>query len=269
MIGPSHTSDLDLHRRKHSLLDPAVFDILAHKRTVRATELILLQDLPHRRNLVRRQGYHIWDTPHEDETVHLLRPSQVALRTCTPVRIRLPAPQARGCRHQGIRDEQVAIEEEDQTAREVAAQLENRDAGLERAASTVIIESVYPYGHFRFALVEDEDLPLIIPLGEPFVVLLREVYFAVKGSRPKQMRGVVMRMRDDHGADAAEFVDLADGRFIQKSDAIPEDVARGRLDKSTALADAYLGRGMDEDDALIFGVWGEMVLIFLRGGRRW
>lgn len=104
-------------------------------------------------------------------------------------------------------------------------------------------------------------MSVTVPLSKPLLVVLGEVYLAVEGARPEQVRGVIVRVGDDDGADATQIVNLADGGVVEEGDAVPEDVALGRPDEGATLADADLGSGVNEGDTVIFVVSGEVVLI--------
>lgn len=88
---------------------------------------------------------------------------------------------------------------------------------------------------------------------DPFLVLNRQVHFAVEGPRPVQTRAVVMRMRDHNGADPAVPLDCRDGVVVQVRDAVPEDVPFGRETQEGTLPDGDLGSGVDADQLTILG----------------
>ena len=70
------------------------------------------------------------------------------------------------------------------------------------------------------------------------------VHGALERRRPREVRGVVVRVADDDGGEAAEGFDAADGGGVEQGEAVPEDVAvGGGLDEDCALADGEFGGG--------------------------
>lgn len=244
MLGPSHARDLDLHGLQHSLLDPRVLDVVAHEGAVRAREVVPAQHIPHARELLGRQRDHVRDAPHEGECVHALGsrgsscqvPSPLPLEAPRPPRgVGGPASQARGRGDERVGDEQVAREQEHHAAGEVPAGLEQDCVGV----------GVWGGGQedaLGLALGEEVlELLVLVPSDEPAAVLGGEVDGAGKGARPEEVRGVVVRVGDGDGGEAAEGADALDGGGVEEGDAVPEDVAGGRAEEDAALADAKLG----------------------------
>ncbi len=77
---------------------------------------------------------------------------------------------------------------------------------------------------------------------DPFlVVAVQEDRAIAEGLRPVGHGGVIMRMGNGDGAEPADGADDVERRLVQQGDAIPQDVAGGRVQHEGALADADLG----------------------------
>lgn len=86
----------------------------------------------------------------------------------------------------------------------------------------------------------------------PFFVFLSDVDRTLELSRPLQMRGVVMRMRNHDRLKPAFLCDEVLGSLVEERDAIPQYVAIGCLDQDTALTDGDFG--FCEDTPEVLGV---------------
>src|SRR5690349_8001835 len=67
-------------------------------------EVVILENAPHPHNLIRAQGYHVGDTPHEAEGIHPLGPLPRA-----PHRVNAPVAPPSRRHHQRVSREQVPI----------------------------------------------------------------------------------------------------------------------------------------------------------------
>ena len=72
-----------------------------------------------------------------------------------------------------------------------------------------------------------------------------------EGAAPLDHRRVVVRVRDRDLGDPAQLLDPRDRRVVDQPDAVPEDVALGRLDQEGPLADAELRLGVDRVEVLL------------------
>ena len=70
-----------------------------------------------------------------------------------------------------------------------------------------------------------------------------------EGVAPLHHRGIVVRMGDRDGGDAAETSHDLNRGFIDEGDAVPEDVADRRAQQQRALADGKLRHRADADQA--------------------
>src|SRR5262249_8800003 len=106
----------------------------------------------------------------------------------------------------------------------------------------------------------EERLTLVLPEADarvrahhPGALRLVEVDGRVaKGAAPLDHRGVVVRVRDRDLRDPAQLLDPRDRRLVDQPDAVPEEVAFGRLDQEGPLADAELRLGIDRVEPLFF-----------------
>lgn len=88
------------------------------------------------------------------------------------------------------------------------------------------------------------DVPShMLPVGtlNPLLVFARDVHRASERGRPAQVRGVIVRVRDDDRFQPAVGVYEVDRGVVQVRDAVPEDVAGGGFEQDRSLADAEFG----------------------------
>ena len=235
--------DLNLHAFEHPGLDIVIPDIIMRKGSMTALKIVALQNLPHIDDLVGAQGDHIGDGIHEGERVD----AGWALPRLTEG-VDVPVCEARGGDHQGVSYEKVVVKEEDQTPREMAAQLYGRCACVD-----------VPDLDGRLSLAE-KDL-VLVGHGRPLLVFNGEVYRTVEGLGPLHVSGVIVGMRDDDSMETAELVDLGDGGFINQGYAVPEDIPCWSTDEDCSLTDAKLGGRGDGDETGLVSDGLELVLV--------
>lgn len=93
--------------------------------------------------------------------------------------------------------------------------------------------------------VEEPPPPLPVLTVQPLLVLTRQIHGTIKLPRPLQMGAVKVRMRDCNRGEPTVRLYEGDGVLVEEADAVPQDVAGGRLDEDCALADGELRPGED------------------------
>lgn len=159
----------------------------------------------------------------------------------------------------------MSVIEEDEAAGEVTAGLEEEDGGgggrggVGVGVDDIALRRLWWWWRWRWdAQLRptwlEEPLQPVIDLCEPAPVLGGEEHGTAKGASPEEVGGVVVRVGDGDGGEAAEGADAGDGGGVEEGEAVPEDVAaaRGEAEEGGALAYGELGGGL-------FCFWGERV----------
>src|SRR5262249_30718636 len=97
----------------------------------------------------------------------------------------------------------------------------------------------------RLSAPEDD---VLVGAHDPLVIVGVEVDRNVaEGPAPVDHTGVVMRVADGDGRDAAERLQAVDNRLIEERQTVPEDVAARGAEKQGPLADGEVRLDADAD----------------------
>src|SRR5438034_1169240 len=87
---------------------------------------------------------------------------------------------------------------------------------------------------------------------DPLTISSVQKYLRIKALGPINHCRVKVWMRDCNGAEAAARVDFGSGLIVQESNAVPEQISAGRLQKQCTLPDGKFRFGADPQEAWRF-----------------
>lgn len=192
MIWVSHKPCLQLHALQHTSFNARILNTGVREAAVRGVKLIVAENIPHARHLIGTQRYPIWNAPQKGKGVQAGRPLP---RCSSGVDIVLAHCTRR--RHECVSVEQVAIKEQRERARKVAAQLDYLGTGI-----------------VNICINLRDELLMRRWEGCPLHIFRCEVHWAAKRPGPLNMRGVEVWVADHNTKQATDIFDVLNGLLV-------------------------------------------------------